>query len=47
MEIPIRIRGPEDGPDPFWGQILSDEARETPHDPVCMLLCGRLNTGLY
>ena len=37
-----------DGPDPSWGQILSDEARETPRDPVCMLLhvYGRLNTGV-
>ena len=43
MEIPIR--GPEDGPDPFWGQILSDEARETPRDPVMLLhVGGRLNT---
>ena len=35
-----------DGPDPFWGQILSDEAWGSPRDPVCMLLCGRLNTGV-
>ena len=33
-----------DGPDPFWGQISLRRGAGDARDPVCMLLCGRLNT---